>query len=201
MGCDACGVDFLLPDNFEVDCDIITNDCGIERMYGYLCDFTLTTLDQTQVSAAIAAEKLKPLPIGNATITNATGTPFKVSCNKEVPGKTTYTIAFSSASQSASNEVYLFWKQLYATKLNLTLFWQSCNGLWFINQEWANWVTDGSNPGDEPDAPLGLPVSFASIPIQVRDEANEICSWNVSWTFKLNDVLVGVELPGISFAA
>lgn len=201
MGCDACGVDFILPDNFEVDCDIMTADCGVERLSGFLCDHVLATLDQTEIDAAIAAEKLKHLPLGNVTITNATGSPYRITCNREVPGKTTYTIAYSSASQSASNEVYLYWKKLYAVKLNFTLFWKACNGLYFINPEWADWVTAGSNPGDEPDAPLGIPVSFASIPIQVRDEANEICSWNVSWTFKLNDVLVGVELPGIDFYA
>lgn len=198
MPCDACGIGFVLPDSFEVDCDITTKDCGVERMWGYLCDYELPTIDQTEIDAAVTAEKLKPLPLGNAVITPSTGTPFKVSCSKEIPGKTIYTITFTSASRSEDNADFLFWKQIYATKLNLTLFWKSCDGLYFINQLWADWVTAGSVPGDEPDAPLGIEVSFTQIPNLVRDEANEICSWTMAWTFKLNDVLVAVPLPTIT---
>ena len=198
MPCDACGIGFVLPDSFEADCNIITKDCGVERMYAYLCDFQLDTLDQESIDAAVTAGQLKPLPLGNATITPSTGTPLKVSCSKEIPGKTIYTIKFVSASRDDSNEDFLFWQQIYATKLNLTLLWKSCDGLWFINPAWSLWVNAGSLPATEPDEPLGIEVSFTEIPNLVRDEANEICSWNMSWQFKLNDVLIAVPLPTIT---
>lgn len=198
MPCDSCGVDFVLPENFEVFCDIITKDCGAERVYAHLCDYGIDTLDQTTLDAAVTAEKLRTLPLGNLTITSSTGSPIKISCNKEIPGKTVYTMTFTSASRGESNEDFVYWDSMYRRKLNLSLAWKSCDGLWFLNPQWADWVTAGSIAGDEPDAPFGYEVSFTQAPILVRDEANEICSWTMSWQFKYNGVLVAVPLPTIT---
>ena len=125
-----------------------------------MCDYAIETLDQTTIDGAIAANKLKPLPLGNLTITSSTGTPYKVSCKKEIPGKTVYTATFTSASRGETNEDFIYWKQIFATKLNMTLAWKSCDGLWFLNQLWADWVAAGSVDGDEPlNTPFGIEVS------------------------------------------
>lgn len=197
MSCEPCG-GLTIPASFEENCNLITKDCGIQRLYGALCSYEFTDLEQETFDAAIAAEALAAFPIGNVTITAASGTAIKISACKEIPGRTTYTLAYSSVSMSEGIEMYTYWKNIFAAKVNLTIFWQGCDGLWFINQEWATWNNDGASPGSAPTTePIGFNASMTTPPLLVRNDANELCEWQVTFTIKFDDVLVPTEIPGL----
>lgn len=196
MSCDNC-LGLTIPDSFEDGCELLTKDCGIQRLYVALCNHEFTGLDQEDFDAAEAADALKALPIGNVTITATSGTPIKISACKEIPGRTTYTLAYTSVSMSEGTDMYTYWQSIFAAKVNLTILWQGCDGLWFLNPEWVAWNNAGASPGSVPTEPIGINASMTSPPLLIRNDTTELCEWTVTFTFKLDDVLVPTELPGV----
>ncbi len=196
--CSPCG-DVILPVSFE-ECEILTKDCEIERMYSALCNYEFADLSQETFDAALAAGAISVMPSGNITYTAATAGQVKISCKTTNPGATTYTFTYVSYSQSEGIEMYQYWRDLYNAKSQITLFWKACDGKWFINQPWADWANDGESSGSVPsDYPIGYPASFTAVPILVRDETNELCTWTLTFEIKFNNVFVPTEIPGLVF--
>jgi hypothetical protein len=196
--CNSCG-ELTLPTNFETDCNLITKDCGIKFLYAALCSYEFSDLEQATFDAAVAAGAVTKFPSGLVTITTNTGTPIRVACDVYIPGSTTYTLTYVSYSMVDGTSMYEYWRDLYNAKTNLTLFWQGCDGLWFLNNEWADWNNDGASPGSAPtDEPIGYPANITTMPILQRDDTNELCTWNVTFEIKFNNVLVPTEIPDLA---
>jgi hypothetical protein len=198
MACNEC-LTFTLPDSFDQECEFLTKDCQVSDIYFSTCDQQFEDLTQESFDAAVTAGKLKKAPPGLWSVTVSSSEPIQVTGCKKIPGKSTYTAVFESYLASEDATEYMYWDTIHKSSSNLNLFYKQCDGIWQINQKWAQWNNNGQTPGEEPtDEPIGQNWSLTVVPNKILDDAKGICKWTMTWELEFSGVLVGTELPGIS---
>lgn len=190
---DNCIGTVELPESFEVECDILLQDCGISSLYFYVCDHELPDLTQGSIDAAIAAKKLQKVPLANVNLTVEDGAVIEAGCRK-LYRPSTFTLEIKSPSMSVGSEADVWWKNIFKVRQKLTVAWKECNEKFVINQKITEWIV-GGYVGSMPNEPFGIQIESMSMPSKVRD--NELCQYQFKITFKNSDVLCSTLIPGI----
>lgn len=181
-------------------CDgLITRQSGGDYVHFVDCTYQFNdVLDPAEWAQLKADGRLFSTPMGKWELPAPTVTNEKVTgCGLLVETSRTYAIPYETVCAAEDGSDFKYWCNLDKQYSNWRAIPQSCDGLFYLCDDYFD-AADLGSPATVAGQSPGLEFSFSVSPYENREgDIDNLVKWQMTLDLKKRGVLKGIKLPGV----
>lgn len=194
----TCGSPAKPPLKYDDGCNDILRKFGANVLIFIACDYEFTDiLDVAEWTAAIASNDIHVTPAGIVIPQEPSANSFPIEgCGREITGEVEQLIDFETYQTKADLSDHTYFRSLYDDSRAFRVMWLDCNGIFYVENDWADAVAGGA-PATVAGGNPGFEFSLSGLPAWVAGEEQK-GKWKFQLKIKTSSIAGAALLPGVA---